>query len=229
MYKNLFVISLIALFTNISLADVYVESTKRHYKKPCCIPTKSYQIPISEKPVEYAHYNDITRTEGEFPDNFINKVIIKGKITDKHCVPVPNARITISQKDSYGVYRFIRAALPIFEKSYKLNYNQYSTFSGTGTTTSNNRGEFAFITTIPNEKEKDKNRMINISIEHINYPNLSTKILLGRHLNEHKNKQTTSFVLAKLKHDSSEYNKSESLPVYTIDLVLDGLSKYKKY
>lgn len=227
MYKKLFAI-LTLLFTNFATAGVFKEDyhQKQPSTKPYCPPTTSYKIPLSQKPSEYAHYNNITKKEGHFPNKFINKITIKGKVTDTNCVPIPNVRITISQKDEYGVYRFIRSFVPIFEKSYRLNYQQYSTFSGTGTTTSNNRGEFAFITTIPNSRTKDKHRTINISLEHINYPNLSSQIYLGCHIDKHKNNKR--FILPKLQNYTETLDR-QNLPVYNINLVLNGKSEYKRY
>ena len=223
--KIIFLLLTYVFLTMTSLAGVYVEPPKPYQKKTCCcIPTKSKTIPLSERPAEYSHYNNITKPEGGFSNKFINKIIIKGKVTDKNCVPIPNVKINVSQKDEYGVYRFIKAFVPVFEKSYKLNYQQYSTFSGTGTTTTNNRGEFVFITTIPNSRTKDKNRLINITAEHINYPNISTQIFLGRHLDKHRN----NVIRAKYSIEREELDR-QNLPVYKVDLVLDGVSKYKRY
>ena len=226
MYKTLFIIFLVALIPNMLLAKTHKEAATAHKKHHCCIPTKSVQIPLSEKPIEYAHYNNITQQEGEFPDNFVNKIIIKGKVTDKNCVPIPNVRITISQQDEYGIYRFIRTFVPVFEKSYKLNYQQHSTFSGTGTTSSNNQGEFTFITSIPNSRTRHLDRIINITTEHINYPDISGKIFLGHHIDKHKVHK--NFIFATEKPKTQKVNK-QNLPVYTIDLVLDGVSEYKRY
>ena len=226
MYKKLFVI-LTLLFTNLSIAGVLkAEHSEQYPQKQNCSPTTSHKIPLSQKPTEYAHYNNITKQQGHFSNKFINKIIIKGKVTDINCVPIPNVRVTISQKDEYGVYRFIRSFVPVFAKSYRLNYQQYSTFSGTGTTTSNNKGEFAFITTIPNSRTKDKHRTINISLEHIHYPDLSTQIYLGCHIDKHKNNK--HFILPKLQNYTQILDR-QNLPVYNINLVLDGKSKYKRY
>ncbi len=229
MYKKLpFIFIIIFTITNLSFASTHTKKINKSHQKFCCTPTKSTHIPLTEKPIEYAHYNNITVQEGYFPNDFINKIILKGKITDKNCVPIPNVRITVSQQDEYGIYRFVKAFVPIFEKTYKLNYQQYSTFSGTGTATSNNRGEFAFITTIPKSRTRNLDHTINIVTEHTNYPDIAAKILLSTQSEQKKLKHQNDFIFAQ-DTCTTEMLDEQDLPIYTIDLVLDGLSQYKRY
>jgi protocatechuate 3,4-dioxygenase beta subunit len=230
MYKKICITFFITTFiANISFAaNPYSKKTEQHIKKSHCIPTHSIHLPLSEQPLEYAQYNNITTSEGDFQDNLSNNIILKGVITDKNCVPISNARITISQKDEYGVFRFVRAFVPIFEKSYKLNYQQYSTFSGTGVAIADNRGRFAFITAIPNIKTKDLNRTINITVEHIDYPDVSTQVFFGNKANAHNLRNKDKFIYAKHNCMTKTIN-NQNLPVYNINLVLDGISEYKRY
>lgn len=193
------------------------ELTYRH-----CIPTKNLQL--NNLPEKFSSYNDMTRDEGGFSSPIEKKIILRGLIKDKNCVPISNAHIKLWQVDSYGNKRYLEEfSTP--KDEYKADNLIYSKFQGTGMATTTNDGEFFIITIKPSEHSKAKRseKYINFKVEHNDFPEISNKIILlenGQFLN---NKQ--DFIIAKNYYNTAGKN----LRVYDFEIVLDGVSKHSRY
>ncbi|KJV57551.1 dioxygenase family protein [Orientia chuto str. Dubai] len=74
-------------------------------------------------------------------------VIIRGTVVDKNCVPVLDAKVYLWQVDANGKYPYIPLKSAIDQSL--ISNNLESTFTGSGMTTTNNNGNFYFMTIYP--------------------------------------------------------------------------------
>lgn len=193
--------------------------------KILCSPTKT--VRTAEKPITYdlAYIdNNTLRNAGKFENPYLHKILIRGKIKDERCIPIPNALIEIWQEDEYGKKRYNKYAYSFLDR-YELNQEQYSNFLGIASATSDNNGNFSFITVIPQKKIKNikKQSLINIAILHKDFPQLESQILLNPKFPiSRSNKRILAFkniVAQKFYH----------LPTYDFDIILNGTNKYKTF
>lgn len=91
--------------------------------------------------------NNLLRTPGEMPIFCGEKLLIRGKLTDKDCVPISDAKIYIWQVACDGKYPY--EPLRNAHKKEDINLKSSATFTGAGTAITDNKGEFYFITTYP--------------------------------------------------------------------------------
>lgn len=195
-----------------------VKNKPQTYK--LCHPSKNG--PVEILPENFSSYNDLTKSEGDFDNPYYEKIVIRGVIKDKNCVPIPNVQIRLWQVDEYGHERYIKE-LATPEEVYDMNYRTYSEFKGTGAATTNNNGEFYVITTKPASESKDKKkRFINLSAMHSGFPKFQNKIILLENNQFSKNKD---MIIAK-----NFYTTSNGITkIYDLELILDGKSKHLKY
>ena len=198
--------------------------SKPKKEKILCKPTKKIRVaskPITYEP-PYTNNNTIKRS-GQFANPYLNKIFIRGIIKDKRCIPIPNALIEIWQDDEYGKKRYDQFSYSFIDR-YNLNEDQYSKFLGIATTTSDNNGNFAFISVIPSSKVKPKKQsLINVSVTHEDFPNIENQIILKPHFPIKKsNKKIIAF-------RNIEAEKIYKLPTYDFEIILDGTNKHKIY
>ncbi|NRA74115.1 MAG: hypothetical protein HRU36_05195 [Rickettsiales bacterium] len=200
-------------------------ATKQKKELVLCQPTK--KIAVLDKPITYDPAytdNNTTKDAGEFKNKHLDIILIRGIIKDKKCIPIPNASIEIWQEDEYGKKRYDKFSYS-FTDRYELNKEQFSSFLGIATATSNNNGYFNFITVIPRSKLKryKKQSLINVSISHKNFPKLENQILLNpKWLTKKTNKKIFAF-----RNIGAE--KFYHLPTYDFEIVLNGYNKYKTF
>jgi protocatechuate 3,4-dioxygenase beta subunit len=85
-----------------------------------------------------------------------DRIYFTGKIVDSDCVPVPEAFIEVWHADSVGAYSF---------KMGDMKPSKDREFAGAGRTTTNNEGEFSFLTIFPGNY-KNRAPHINFRITH---------------------------------------------------------------
>lgn len=161
-----------------------------------CTPTKAAMNDY--EPKIFASSNNLLRKNGGEPLFCGEKILIKGRVLDSNCVPVADAKIYLWQVGCDGKYPYEPLRNRVNSKNLNLVKNS-STFQGSGVATTNNNGEFAFITIYPG-----KMNHVNFRIVHGDFDNLQTKFTL------------------------SEGNL-ESDGVYYLDIVLDGKNKHRRY
>ena len=202
------------------------KASKAPKEKFLCQPTKKIRVPnkpITHDPT-YTDNNSTTKNSGEFEDPYLEKVFIRGVIKDKQCIPIPNASIEIWQEDEYGIKRYEQFSYS-FSERYELNKSQYSNFLGIASTTSDNNGNFTFITVVPNSKIKDskKQSLINFAVSHEYFPSIENQISIDPKLPiKRSNKRVVAL-------KNSEAEKFYQLPTYDLEIVLNGKNKYKTY
>lgn len=121
--------------------------------------------------------NNLTRLPGgaTIPDQ--SKIILAGQLVDGACVPISDAKIQIWQTNSQGTYSFMPLKTNFIDANIDMDEN--NSFIGNGTSTTDNLGNFNFITIFPGVINNEKPH-INIKISHRNYGELQTKIYLNK-------------------------------------------------
>jgi protocatechuate 3,4-dioxygenase beta subunit len=146
-------------------------------KKKTNLCTPSKPAINNYEPEKFPNTNNLLRNSGEQPLTCGTKIVIRGKLVDKNCVPISDAKISIWQKACDGKYPF-KPMRNIYNKNL-INLKSSSTFLGAGSTTTDNKGEFYFITTIPGTSKKEVPH-INVKINHQYFDEFYTKLNLSR-------------------------------------------------
>ena len=118
--------------------------------------------------------NDLTKNYDSFETAKGKKIIIKGKVLDKDCVPISGAKVSIWQANAKGYYQLNK------DEIYNEDYDE--NFAGSGNIISNNLGEFDFITVYP-DKVNSVNPNIIFKIEHQNFHPVETKMFFPENNN----------------------------------------------
>jgi len=186
----------------------------------------SPELKTADKPGHYMSYNDLTKMPGEFENEYANKILLRGIVVDKECIPVANAKIMLWQLDEYGDYRYNKKFATIYDK-YKANYKMYGQFKGNGSAVSNNTGKFSFITVNPsNPKKTNILDGINAMVVAPGFNKFETKVFIHKTSGKDKKDKSEKGVIAYLNVAASKFYSQE---VYDVYIVLNGLNKYRRY
>ncbi|MGI4776485.1 MAG: hypothetical protein ACRYE9_06210 [Janthinobacterium lividum] len=166
------------------------------------------------EPREFQASNNLLRQSGEFSIYCGEKIIIKGRLLDQKCIPISDAKIYIWQAGCDGKYPYLPLRTHINKNL--INILSKSSFKGSGIATTNNLGEFLFITIKP-RRHSQNSPYVNIRVEHRNLGDLQTKLVLSsKHLInvEQSNQDSISLM--------------ENIDTYDFDVVMKGksLSRY---
>lgn len=206
-----FFLCIVCLYYSVASAketDVY--SNKLNH----CKLTKSTMDDY--EPEEFQSSNNLLRSTGQQPMYCGTKIIIKGKLMDERCVPVSDAKVYLWQVGCDGKYPYSPLRGRVNKKMF--NRASKSTFTGSGIATTNNKGEFYFVTIYPGGMNH-KSANINIRVEHRDLGQLQTKLYLSNVLpNKDQCGEASSTASAVL--DSSQ--------VYNFEVVMKGRT-LKKY
>ncbi len=216
---NLWTILFIALFTQSAFGFIIDVNPGKIKQFASCVPTKSTDI-VSE-PKEIISDNNLLNKVGNFSDNLVPKIILFGRVRDKDCIPIPNATVSLWQTDEQGVYRYIR----VFDTEkdiYNMHNQVYSVFEGVGSTISTNTGEFAFITVHPGRGRGGVGKAVNVVIEHKQFPELRTMVVLA---DKSQLTKKSNHVIAV----NTRILGSNGIKIYYFDVVLDGKVKNLNY
>jgi protocatechuate 3,4-dioxygenase beta subunit len=120
------------------------------------------------------NYNDLTKNYDSFEVAKGKKIIIKGKVLDKDCVPISGAKVSIWQANSMGYYQL--------NVSDEYNEKYDPNFAESGNIISNNLGEFEFITVYPGKVNAVTPNII-FKVEHQNFQPMETKMFFPENNN----------------------------------------------
>lgn len=188
-----------------------------------CTPNSEMETAI--KPEEYPSYNDLTRSVGGFEDEYIEKILLRGIVVDKKCIPVSNTKILLWQKDEYGERRYLKRFASENDQ-YIMDNKMYSQFLGAGSAVSDSEGRFYFITVDPGSEEQKKTEsVINISALVKGFIQFETQIQLKDHINKIKDEKQKLITAVFNKTASEHYGQK----VYDFFIVLNGNSRYTRY
>jgi len=147
------------------------ESKIYHNKLNSCKLTK--QFFNNYEPMEFNSTNNLLYESGKEPMYCGEKIVIKGVLLDERCVPISDAKVYLWQAGCDGKYPYKPLRKMINKK--KLNINNGSSFIGSGIATTNNEGEFYFVTVYPNYKES-----INIRVQHRELGIMQTQLRMNK-------------------------------------------------
>ncbi len=164
------------------------------------------------EPQSFEQSNNLLKKPGYRSNNIGKEIIIKGIILDEKCVPVQDAKIYLWQVGNDGKYpyKIMRSNISSNMQNLKSPYS----FTGSGIATTNNNGEFWFITLYPKI-----NNNVNVRVEHRSLKTLQTNLSLSKpNLNNYNPIEDAKFYEA-MKH---------KMQIYNFTLVLKGKT-LKKY
>ena len=129
---------------------------------------------------------------------------------DLNCHPITDAKVFIWQANSAGKYPYS----PLKEQfdNHNIDLKTGSTFQGSAISTTNNRGEFTFITVYPGNVENEYPN-INLRIMHPRFGGLQTKFymhnnkLLYKEIPENELDDDTELIADAMMVEFDGYNK----------------------
>ena len=127
------------------------------------------------EPENFETTNNLLRETGQESLYCGEKIIISGVVVDENCVPVSDAKVYIWQINCKGKYPYKPLKDSINKKL--IDISNTLTFTGNGIATTNNKGEFHFITVYPPAIHNIASH-VNIRVEHRKLGNLQTNLML---------------------------------------------------
>ncbi len=215
MLKSKFFFSIITFFiVGGQIAETLAASDKFYPNKlNSCQLTKS--ATNNYEPEKFQPTNNLLRATGKQPIYCGQKIIVSGRILDQKCVPVSDAKVYLWQVGCDGKYPYRPLRNRIDKKM--LNLAAASTFTGCGIATTNNNGEFHFITIYP-PAAKQGNPYVNIRVEHRRLGELQTKFYLSNDRLVDGDKELSPALASAI----------DEVKIYNMDIVIKGDS-LKRY
>jgi protocatechuate 3,4-dioxygenase beta subunit len=130
------------------------------------------------EPENFELTNNLLRETGQESLYCGEKIIITGVVVDQNCVPVGDAKVYIWQINCKGKYPYQPFKKDLNKKL--IDTDKTLTFTGNGVATTNNKGEFHFITVYPPAVHGIESH-INVRVEHRKLGNLQTRLFLKGH------------------------------------------------
>lgn len=153
-----------------------------------------------------------------------DRIYFTGKIVDSHCVPVPEAFIELWHADSVGAYSF---------KMGDRKTSKDAQFVGTGRTTTNNEGQFSFLTIFPGNYE-NRAPHINFRITHPDFNEVVGAVFFEYHPANAKdpvlvqyNKANQPPLIAEKRTPGSEERMTDRN--YFVKIVIKGRSAFRRF
>lgn len=144
----------------------------------------------SDIPKYFESSNNLLRKTDEFYTAMGQKVLISGRLTDSGCVPISDAKVYIWQTNFEGKYQYKNEDL-------KTGYDPY--FSGSGSVTTDNLGNFSFVTILPG---KSDNPYVDFIVKHKDFKTFNTRMFF----NPQKDKKLKALVAKKSSESNYEFN-----------------------
>jgi protocatechuate 3,4-dioxygenase beta subunit len=144
-----------------------------------CAVTKN--IINNHEPKQFNPINNLLRSFGGLPSYDGEKIYIFGKVLDRNCVPISDAKVYLWQLSSDGKYPY--EPLRRFVDKKIFNINSKSSFTGSGIARTNNQGEFYFITIYPkfsHDAKHSKTPYVNIRVKHPDIGEVQTHLALSK-------------------------------------------------
>lgn len=142
-----------------------------------CVETPEVRD-VSEMPSVFNLSNNLARKPGSPVVADGELVYIVGRVTDSRCHPLGNVSVFMWQADSHGIYNASKAADlgEATEGSNKSGATGYDTnFSGSGKATTDNLGNFGFITVMPGQ-HMGRSPRVHFLLKHQDFPELQTEM-----------------------------------------------------
>lgn len=186
-------------------------------------PTKLFLADLSI-PFKFSKSNNLAKKSGSFFRAFGEVIFVQGTISDSFGVPISDAKVKIWQKNAAGKYH----SLLDIKSEYIDRY-----FNMSGTSVSDNLGNYNFITIMPGGSP-GRAPHINMIIVHPKFGKIHTELYFQSHpfnktdyqyLSYNKNEQRA--LTASVKH--SEILNTKSIKVVNFDITMDGVHQFKGF
>ncbi len=172
------------------------------------------------EPENFQPSNNLLRKAGQ-QDMFCGeKVVVHGKVLDQNCMPVADAKIYLWQANCKGKYPY--KPLRNAAKKTLVDINSELTFAGNGIATTDNKGEFVFITTYPGSVEGAA-PALNVRVEHYSLGSLQTQLTLhGKNVTNPENRPDLQYLFDAVKENGTS--------IYDFELVMPNVrgNSYKE-
>ncbi|KJV69104.1 protocatechuate 3,4-dioxygenase [Candidatus Neoehrlichia procyonis] len=132
---------------------------------------------IQDKPKDFYMSNNLRRKVGSAVTAKGELIYIVGRVTDVNCIPVENVNVFMWQANTYGIYQ------NDFNGTEIHTDNKYDeNFSGSGKATTDNLGNYSFITVMPG---KYSNRVphVNFMLQHPEFLEFYTEMFFSEYNN----------------------------------------------
>lgn len=180
---------------------------------------------------QFKKSNNLIRKPGSALKARGEYVSIKGQVMDEDCLPISDAVIQIWQTDSAGGYL----------ESYKthsewtlVSADYDKNFAYSGSTQTNNLGEYNFVTILPSSKIEEAAPRINFIIKHPDFKEITTMMYFNKHP-----KNESDIYLAKVPDDKKNLLTPTGKPIdasgqvggreYDFNITLEGINKFRRY
>lgn len=202
-------ITIVSLF-NFALASSNARLNKLNFCKITHSAENNYE------PERFETTNNLLRETGQEALYCGEKVIISGTVVDQNCVPVTDAKVYIWQVNCKGMYPYKPLKNTIDEKL--IHIDKLMSFTGNGVATTNNKGEFHFITVYPAGVHK-LGPHFNIRVEHRKLGRLQTNFMFKGHMvdNPEDYPELSDIYQIAAKKNVSIYNYQIVMPGNTLD------------
>ncbi|NRB10403.1 MAG: dioxygenase [Rickettsiaceae bacterium] len=131
------------------------------------------------EPEKFITSNNLLRSSGELSIYCGEKIIVHGTVVDQNCVPVADAKVYLWQVNCKGKYPYTPLRTAVKDSEF-VELDQETTFTGNGIATTNNKGQFYFVTIYP-ERIHDLSPHANIRVEHYKLGSLQARLTLKGH------------------------------------------------
>lgn len=128
------------------------------------------------EPAIFETTNNLLRKTGQEALFCGESIVVYGRVLDQNCVPVADAKVYAWQTDCKGKYPYKALKKDVVDKEL-MGEKTNLTFVGNGTATTNNKGEFHFVTVYPPAMH-DYGPHLNIRVEHFSMGDLQTRLVL---------------------------------------------------
>jgi protocatechuate 3,4-dioxygenase beta subunit len=157
--------------------------------------------------------------------------VITGQVLDRDCLPISNAVIKIWQTDTAGNYidaYTLQSDWEVMSPDYDKN------FAYSGSTQTNNLGEYTFLTVLPVSKDEGLAPHVNFTIKHSDFQDIHTRMYFNKHPKNSSDTalnsmgaNTKNLIIAKGQPiDKMDRTKGRE---YKFNITLEGINKYRRY
>jgi protocatechuate 3,4-dioxygenase beta subunit len=165
------------------------------------------------EPAAFEKTNNLLRKTGEESLFCGESIIVYGRVVDQNCVPVSDAKVYTWQTDCKGIYPYKPLKENIVDVEL-VNDDTSLTFTGNGTATTNNKGQFHFVTVYPPEMHGHRPHL-NVRVEHFSMGDLQTRLILrGKKV---KNPRGDSDL-----NSISKVASANGISIYKFEIVIPG-------
>jgi len=203
--------------------ESFVKTPLRLFSARRPTPARFYAPDLS-MPDSFVTSNNLAKKVGAFYRAFGEVIFIQGTVTDSFGVPIHNAIIEIWQANSAGKYHTLL-------ESNSRYIDKYFNMSGKAIT--DNIGNYFFITIMPGSTP-GRAPHINMNVFHPKFGKLETEMYFEGHPLNKDDYQYMAYddedqKLLTANVHTQDVTNPNSIKVFTFDITMKGIHKYKKF